>query len=302
MSSPRSKFPSFRLATFNVLVQKFIDEEKYPNSSSEHKSWPFRWQLFEKTVTNFRADVLCLQEVQEDLFKSHWHPFLNKLGLEAHFQNKPKWGNVIAFNPNVFSLQWLDSRSRIMIACLRCLANDHLVYVANVHLIAHPERVEDQTNMIKSLMKQLEKHQKSLNLGPDSFSTIVCGDFNSSPDQGIYKLFSEGVLRADFRDLRTGIAYTSEDVRLPCGFTSAYFEHFKAEPAWTMSLQERNTLTLDYIFCSTNRLDVVLAEEIKCEAMSKNIPDAVAPSDHLPVVAEIAIRVSPIRRMLKNSA
>jgi len=94
---------------------------------------------------------------------------------------------------------------------LRCLDNDHLMYIANVHLSAASDRTEEKFNQVpfwpiscflllsfvlltcecikvKSLCKQLEKHQKSLDLSDDSFSTIVCGDFNSGPAQGLYKV------------------------------------------------------------------------------------------------------------------
>jgi mRNA deadenylase 3'-5' endonuclease subunit Ccr4 len=72
---------------------------------------------------------------------------------------------------------------------------------------------------------------------------------------------------------------------------------FKTEPDWTYSFQDRFTDTLDYVFYSPQVLDLVKVEKIDNANKSKYIPNEDNPSDHLPMVVEFMIRVSPIRRL-----
>jgi mRNA deadenylase 3'-5' endonuclease subunit Ccr4 len=285
-----------------VLVQHFIDKKKYPHCEDEHLEWQFRWNLFQKMLVKWDADVVCLQEVEEDGFKAFWLNKFVDMGYEAHYQKKPSWGNVIAFRTNKFSLEWLDSRSRVLIACLRMIENDHLIYVANVHLTSFYEKTEEKMNQSMSLVKQMEKHQLSRNLSADNFSTIVCGDFNSSPTGGIYKLFTEGCLRADYRDAHN-LVYTKADFKIASPMKSAYFEKFGREPEWTVTVQDHNFVdTLDFIFYSPQKIELVNCEEVRSSKMSKIMPNDVNPSDHLPVVAEFKVLVSPVRRLLLESS
>jgi len=295
------RFPSFRICTYNVLVQKFIDAEKYPYSSPEHVDWAFRWNLFAQQLDKISADIYCLQEVEEASFQDYWFAKFHQLGCEAHYQKKDIWGNVVAFRSSTFSLEWIDSRSRALLVCLRMLENDHRVFVANVHLSAKFDKSEEKMSQIKSLMKQIQNRVTAQNLGADAFSIVVCGDFNSNPNQGVYRLFMDGVLSKEYRD-KYGLAYTNEDLRLPCAFRSAHLEKFSSEPRWTVSVTDHDFVdTIDYIMYSDPKLELVDCEEVCSAETSKFIPNATTPSDHLPVVAELRVRVSA-RRLLKYSA
>lgn len=293
-------FPQFKLLTFNCLAQDFTRDKKYPNSDPAHLNWEFRFAQFKSILADNNADVVCLQEIDETLFASHWQPYLNSQGYQAHYQKKPRWGNVTAFKATRFSLEWIDHRSRALLCLFRCLDNAHPVYVANVHLSAQGDKVEEKTNQVKSLFKQIENHMKGLNLTLSNSSIVVCGDFNSGPTQGVYKLFTEGKLSPDYRDSHSSLSampYTKTELRLPCPMKSSYFGIFNTEPTWTYSFQDKWTDTLDYVFYSPQVIDLVKVEKIDTTNKSKNIPNEDNPSDHLPMVVEFMIRVSPIRRL-----
>jgi len=296
-----SKFPSFRICTYNVLVQHFIDCEKYPHSNAEHVAWEFRWKLLQSALDNANADIFCLQEVEESAFQDYWFAKFRDLGCQAHFQAKPSWGNVVAFRSSKFSLEWIDSRSRALLVCLRMLENDHLLFIANVHLSAKFDKTEEKMSQVKSLMKQIQNRVKTLNVSSDSYSIVVCGDFNSNPSQGVYNLFMDGFLRKEYRD-SYGNSYSNDDVILPCQFRSAHLEKFSCEPKWTVSVTNHDFVdTVDYIMYSDDKIEIVDCEEVTSARTSKHIPNETNPSDHLPIIAELRVRVSAIRP-LKRSA
>jgi len=295
-------FPQFKLLTFNCLVQDFIDEKKYPKSDPAHLIWTTRFARFQQILRDANADVVCLQEIDESLFQSDWQSFLNAQGYQAHYQKKAHWGNVTAFKSDKFSLEWIDHRSRALLCLLRCVENLHPVYFANVHLSAKWDKCEEKVNQIKSLFKQIEKHQQSLSLTMENSSIVVCGDFNSSPNSGAYNLFVEGKLRADYRDPNSDLVYTKTDLHLPCPLKSSYATVFGSEPTWTYSYQDKWVDSLDYVFYSPMVLDVVHVDKIETTNRSKDIPNALDPSDHLPMIVDLKIRVSAIRRLLTDSA
>jgi len=294
-------FPQIKLLTFNCLVQDFIDKNKYGNSDPAHLAWPQRFLNLSRVVLNSQADVVCLQEIDEDLFTSDWQPFFNSNGYQAHYQKKPKWGNVTAFKADKFSLEWIDHRSRVLVTLLRCIENGHPLYVANVHLSAEASKAEERVNQIKSTFKQIEKHQTGLSLTTENSSIIVCGDFNSFPSSGLYKLMVAGKLRSDYRDAGSDLSYTKSDVKLHTSLRSSYMTHFNSEPTWTYSYQDRWTDTLDYVFFSPQQLDIVHVDEVD-HTCGKNIPNEIVPSDHIPMTVVLKIRVSAIRRPLNSSA
>jgi len=234
-SQSTKSFPQFRLLTFNCLVQDFVDDKKYPKSDAASLVWATRFAKFQEILRSSNADIICLQEIDESLFTSDWQPFLNSQGYQAHYQKKPNWGNVTAFKVNTFSMEWIDHRSRALLCLLRCLENNHPIYVANVHLSAKWDKCEEKVNQVKSLFKQIEKHQQSLDLTMANSSVVVCGDFNSSPNSGVYKYFVDGKLRADHRDANSDLVYTKTDLSLPCAFKSSYASHHSVEPTWTYS-------------------------------------------------------------------
>jgi len=303
-SSSNSKtFPQFKLMTFNCLVQDFVRTKQYPNSEAKHLEWQFRFAKMTELISKNEPHIICLQEIDEPLFESDWQPFFNKNGYQCHLQNKKKWGNLTAFKPDKFSLEWIDHRSRVLLCLFRCIENGHPIYVANVHLSAEASKASERVSQVRSFFQQIEKHQLEHSLTFDNSSVVVSGDFNSWTSSGVYKLFSEGKLRADYRDDNNSeIVYTKTELRLPTPMKSSYLVHYSNEPTWTYSYQGRFCDVLDYVFFSPQLMEVVHVDEIDTSKFGKNIPNAVIPSDHVPMLVEFKIRVSSIRRRLTSSA
>jgi len=293
-------WPRANICSWNLLYQEFIDESKYSRCNPAHLAFEHRWSLMKKYFSSSEADVFLLQEVGETFFKDHLVPFFEAFDFDGKYQKKPKWGNAIFYRRSRFVMEWLESRSRALLCALRCRDNDHFVYVANVHLIGTPGRHDEQIAQVKSLFAQIEKRKAACgHSDPFSASTLVVGDFNSSSTAGTYRLLSDSKLPAGWKDAG-GNVFTTSDVVLPVRLRSAYLEAHKSEPALTYSFNGEWTDCLDYCFYSPEKLEVSRVPAI--DVSSKLFPSATQPSDHLPLLVEFKILVSPIRRPLKSSA
>lgn len=82
---------------------------------------------------------------------------------------------------------------------------------------------------------------------------LICGDFNSTPDSGVYEFFSSGTVSGsheDFMSHKYG-RYTSEGIRHRLGLKSAYsVAGFEPVTNYTPTFKEH----IDYIWYSTANL------------------------------------------------
>ncbi|KAF8971229.1 Endonuclease/exonuclease/phosphatase [Flammula alnicola] len=130
---------------------------------------------------------------------------------------------------------------------------------------------------------------------------IVCGDFNSVPESGVYELLSTGSLPSthlDFMSHKYG-RYTSEGIRHRLGLKSAYAAVAPDLPVtnYTPSFQGH----IDYVWYSSANLAVnkVLsgADRVYLEKVV-GFPHPHFPSDHVYIVSEF--RVKPPRESVPS--
>jgi 2',5'-phosphodiesterase len=83
------------------------------------------------------------------------------------------------------------------------LNNKYLV-VANTHLYFHPDADHVRLLQIGLSMLYVEhivaKTKKNFGVGDNDVALLFCGDFNSVPECGIYKLMTEKFVPDDFAD------------------------------------------------------------------------------------------------------
>lgn len=121
---------------------------------------------------------------------------------------------------------------------------------------------------------------------------IVCGDFNSTPDSGVYDLLAHGSLSSLHNDMvgRKYGNFTKEGMTHPFSLKSSY--------AGIGELEFTNYTTnfagvLDYIWYSTNNLQVLgLLGNIDKNFISRvpGFPHIYQPSDHIALQAEYAVK------------
>ncbi|KAH8353432.1 hypothetical protein KR084_010939 [Drosophila pseudotakahashii] len=184
-----------------------------------------------------------------------------------------------------------DRSTTLQTCLLRIKGTDNYVLVANTHLYFHPDsdhiRLLQMGFSILFVEHIISKAVKDFNIGStQNVGLIFCGDFNSVPECGIYKLMTEQLAAESLDDWRSNSEEAVSNVELsqPFKMTSAC-----GAPEFT----HYTTLfsgCLDYIFYQNDRFELLkyvplpTEEELKASAA---IPSAVFPSDHVALVADL---------------
>ncbi|CAA2981718.1 carbon catabolite repressor protein 4 homolog 1-like [Olea europaea var. sylvestris] len=79
---------TFTVLSYNVLSDAYATSELYSYCPSWALSWPYRRQNLLREIVGYRADIVCLQEVQSDHFEEFFAPELDKYGYQALFKRK----------------------------------------------------------------------------------------------------------------------------------------------------------------------------------------------------------------------
>ncbi|GMI64700.1 hypothetical protein like AT3G58580 [Hibiscus trionum] len=79
---------TFTVLSYNILSDSYASSELYSYCPSWALSWPYRRQNLLREIVGYRADVICLQEVQSDHFDDFFAPELDKHGYQALYKRK----------------------------------------------------------------------------------------------------------------------------------------------------------------------------------------------------------------------
>lgn len=246
----------------------------FPQALNDTLKWNHRKPLIVKMLSEFSADILCLQEV--DFYAKYYEQTLQDLGFEGMYAGKQLEGgdglyvgwradqyilleySVIDLCSTMQSLVEAGAHANIaQISLLKHTTHNKAFLLCNTHLYwkqGYDAVRLDQIDLIVSTCKA--KHPYIENI-------ILCGDLNSDPQSECCKhLDAHG-----FRSICTDMPYT---------VCSTSF-----------------TDTLDYIWVHPNSIQ---AEQ--CTLMDPNdavsveeggIPNIMHPSDHLPIGANICL-------------
>ncbi|KAF9446344.1 hypothetical protein P691DRAFT_804344 [Macrolepiota fuliginosa MF-IS2] len=120
---------------------------------------------------------------------------------------------------------------------------------------------------------------------------VICGDFNSVPQSGVYEFLTNGTLAADHPDFMSHMygRYTSEGLRHRLGLKSAYAVPGEQLTNYTPSFQGM----IDYVWYSAGNLGVnAVLGEVDKGYLEKVVgfPNAHFPSDHISLCAEFRVK------------
>ena len=120
---------------------------------------------------------------------------------------------------------------------------------------------------------------------------IICGDFNSVPESGVYEFLSRGSVGGDHADFMSHAYgnYTSDGLNHRFNLKSAY-SHIGELPFTNYTPGFKDVI--DYIWYASGSLSVVnLLGPVDSEYLTKIVgfPNAHYPSDHIPILAEFKI-------------
>ncbi|CAL8314233.1 unnamed protein product [Lota lota] len=223
----------FSVMSYNILSQDLLHENAYLYRQCDPSvlPWEFRLPNLLREIQQYDADVLCLQEVQQDHYETQMQPALEALGYQCVYKKrtgkKPE-GCAIVFKSSRLSLvsthpleylrpgdALLDRDNVGLVLLLRPTDAggqpdpSDFFCVANTHLLYNPRRGDIKLAQLAILLAEISR----LSRLPDGSSNpvVVCGDFNSVPWSPLYCFLTQGSL--EFKGLPIGMVSGQEDGR-----------------------------------------------------------------------------------------
>ncbi|KAG8504436.1 Protein angel-2 [Galemys pyrenaicus] len=198
----------FSVMSYNILSQDLLEDNShlYRHCRRPVLHWSFRFPNILKEIKHFDADVLCLQEVQEDHYGTEIRPSYH-CEYKMRTGKKPD-GCAICFKHSKFSLlsvnpvefyrpdiPLLDRDNVGLVLLLRprsASSTSPAICVANTHLLYNPRRGDIKLTQLAMLLAEMSSvaRQKDGSLCP----IVMCGDFNSVPGSPLYSFIKEGTL------------------------------------------------------------------------------------------------------------
>lgn len=202
----------------------------------------YRKLLFIREILGYHADICCFQEVDAKVFDLDLTLCLGNDGMDGVLQKKGETAEGVAtfYHRDKFELiqrygfnlaeemakksyfaplydkiksntklceRMLSLSTALQVTILRSKANGRYLIVANTHLYFHPDADHIRLLQIGFFMLYVKHIYQStiaeLKLNEQQISIVFCGDFNSVPECGIYKLMTEKFVPDDFIDFKS---------------------------------------------------------------------------------------------------
>ncbi|XP_078505886.1 protein angel homolog 2 isoform X2 [Lissotriton helveticus] len=202
----------FSVMSYNILSQDLLEDNShlYRHCRQPVLFWSYRLPNLLREFREFNADVLCLQEVQEDHYLAQIKPSLEALGYHCEYKmrtgSKPD-GCAICFKTSKFVLvssnpvefyrsdiPLLDRDNVGLVLLLQpnLEPNTPVICVANTHLLYNPRRGDIKLTQLAILLAEIAG--VALQADGDFCPIVLCGDFNSVPGSPLHSFIKEGKL------------------------------------------------------------------------------------------------------------
>ncbi|XP_046735511.1 2',5'-phosphodiesterase 12 [Diprion similis] len=298
-------------------------DELFPYCPPYALEMDYRKYLILKELIGYNSDIICLQEVDHKIFHRDLLPTLSTLDYNGVFNRKGGTvseglstffnihrfqklnfeSTVIGENVDLpgFDQTWnsitnekvkerfLRRSTAVQATTLLSLDNpSEILVVGNTHLYFHPDA--DHIRLLQGYYSLLyvrnvaNEVQKKF---PDhNVSIILCGDFNSSPDSGIYQLMCKNQIPEDYKDWSSNTEEAVQSVSLSHNMS---FASACGTPEYT-NFTKGFADCLDYIYYQTDRLQVDQVIPMpSTEELTQHtaLPSVVFPSDHISICADL---------------
>lgn len=269
----------FRIMQWNGLGKNLSSAVKcaYNSEPLIHDWENFRkWRVLEELI-QYHCDVICLQEAD---FYEDIRPYLHEMGYKSIFCPKSAYavnsldadGCAIFYDAKIFQFLKLyadliningefESHVYIIIQ-LRHKFTKKIITVVCAHLKSGRDEEKNfenkrfnQTKQILTTLKELLVATTSLEEVKNS-AVVICGDFNGDYKESFYELIMNDYL-------------------------------LKLHDSHPKSPINKNTYTVDYIFYTSNSLEILGQLSQKRNGF---LPNLSYPSDHLSLVCEFKVK------------
>ncbi|GBN78912.1 Protein angel 2 [Araneus ventricosus] len=207
----------FTIMTYNILSQNAVENHRYlyRNCNPTHLQEDYRISRIMPEILKSRSDIICLQEVEQNLFDSRIKQVFDSNGFASIFKKRTgsrSDGCAILWRRKKFDLvqqKAIDFRSkanqlldRDNIGLIAVLKPNHpkfahmSLHVATTHLLFNPRRGDIKLCQLRWFFAELERLSlKEVNGETRHYHPIiVCGDFNIEPNSPLYQFIETGCI------------------------------------------------------------------------------------------------------------
>ncbi|MED6107938.1 hypothetical protein PIB30_018779 [Stylosanthes scabra] len=336
---PLASSERFSVASYNILADRNASQHRdlYVNVPSYYVNWDRRKRVICKELFGWDPDIICLQEVDKYIELSN---ILAKAGYAGSYKRRTgdtADGCAMFWKADKFrlleseSIQFKDIGLRDNVAQLlvfeeyllnrslynrkfgytgrevvqMCESDSRRLLVGNIHVLYNPNRGEVKLGQIRFLLSRAKALSERWGNSP----IVLAGDFNSTPQSGIYKFLSSSELNIMLYDRKelSGqklcrpaqvLGKKKETVAVhPLKLNSSYAtidgststRGFNGEPLAT-SYHSKFLGTVDYLWYSDGILPTRVLDTVSIGDLVRTggLPCKKVGSDHLALVSEFS--------------
>lgn len=235
---PNPDTTTYSVFCYNVLCDKYATRQLYGYCPSWALDWNYRKAQILREIYLHGTDIVLLQEVETNEYHTFFRPQLAKQGYEGVFHPKSRcrtMGEEMAKGVDGCAVFWTTSKlncrkkklvefdrlgsslssgsvdmlNRVMpkdnVAVLLVLEDAETkapLVVGNAHLTWDPEFKDVKVIQSVMLMEEMGKFMDA-ELGEEAAKVpiILGGDFNSTPDSGVFEFITKGKISQSHDDL-----------------------------------------------------------------------------------------------------
>jgi len=234
--------PGFSVFCYNILCDKYATRQLYGYCPSWALDWEYRKSQILREINNMASDIVLLQEVETNEFNKFFEPKLKETGYAGVFRAKSRSrtmgeaakkevdGCAIFYKSSKYNLvkdelieferlgaQFgagsADMLNRVMpkdnIAICMLLeekTTKELTLVGNAHLTWDPEFKDVKVIQAAMLVSEMSKFLVANLADADKRKKcpiLIGGDFNSTPDSGVFEFMTAGIIPQSHPDLKS---------------------------------------------------------------------------------------------------
>ncbi|XP_053172250.1 2',5'-phosphodiesterase 12 [Scomber japonicus] len=320
-----AEWPAMRVVSYNILADVYAQTELsktvlYPYCAPYALQLDYRQNLIKKELTGYNADIICLQEVDKGVFTDSLIPTLDAFGLDGVFKIKEKQHEGLAtfYRRSKFKLlsrhdimlsealtsdpihtellekvsanstlkdKILQRSTTLQVTVLEDLNKpDRKLCVANTHLYWHPKGGNVRLVQLGVAMQHLSHVINELTPGAP---LVFCGDFNSTPNTGVFQLITEAAVPQEHSDWSSSGPEESCSMELLSTFPPLLSAC--NQPAYTNYVGGFHGC-LDYIFIQPDSMQVEQMIPLPSHqevTTYEALPSVAHPSDHIALVCDL---------------
>jgi len=111
---------SLKVLSYNTLCDKMATHAMYGYTARNHLAWPHRKELILQEIRGRDADIVCLQEIDQDSYQNLFRPDLAHKDYKGVFWPKSR-------------AKWTHNESSLVDGCATFFKNSKYVDCAGVH-------------------------------------------------------------------------------------------------------------------------------------------------------------------------